>query len=276
MSFINAPLRLLFDGLLYPFRDLAPIWGLLPVSLVTSVGMLLVFKATSNQDALDRVKRGIHAGLFEIRLWNDDIRAIFRAQFDILGKNLAYLRYTLVPMVWIILPLFFIVAQLQFHYGFEGLEVGKATLLEVKLAEDAVDTGAAKPEAALDLPAGIRADTPSVWSASERELTWRIVAEEQGSHEIGLTIQGKTYSKTAVVTDDVRRRSPVKVRGWLDELIYPAESPLPRDGVVESIGLSYPDREVNLLGLKTHWLVHFFILTIVFAFLLRKPMGVTI
>ena len=276
MSFINTPLRLLFDGLLYPFRDLAPIWGLLPVSLVVSVGMLLVFKATSNQDALDRVKRGIHAGLFEIRLWNDDIRAIFRAQFDILGKNLAYLRYSLVPMVWIILPLFFVVAQLQFHYGFEGLEVGKTALLEVQLAEDAVESGAPKPAAVLALPVGIRAETPAVWNPSDRELTWRIVAEEQGSHEIGLTILGETYSKTAVVTEDVRRRSPLKVRGWLDELIYPAESALPKDGAVESIGLSYPDREVSLLGWKTHWLVHFFILTIVFAFLLRKPLGVTI
>ena len=274
MSFINTPLRMLFDGLLYPFRDLAPIWGLLPVSLMVSIGMLLIFKATSNQDALDRVKRGIHAGLFEIRLWNDDIRAIMRAQFDILGKNLSYLRYSLVPMVWIIPPLFLVVAQLQFHYGYEGLVPGESALLEVQLAESAV--GAPKPSVDLQLPAGLVAETPAVWSPSTGDLTWRIAAQQEGSYEIGVTIDGVQYAKTAEVMRDIRRRSPLKVRGWFDELVFPAESALPKGGAVESISLSYPDREVSFLGWKTHWLVHFFILTIIFAFLLRKPMGVTI
>jgi uncharacterized membrane protein (DUF106 family) len=276
MSFINAPLRMLFDAILYPFRDLAPIWGLLPISLVVSIGMLLIFKATSNQDALDDVKRGIHAGLFEIRLWNDDLRAIMRAQFDILGKNLKYLRYSLVPMVFIMPPLFFVVAQLQFHYGYEGLKPGQTALLEVVLAEGAVQAGAPKPEAALQLPEGLIAETPAVWSPSTRDLTWRLAATEAGSYDIGLTIDGESYSKTAEVADDLRRLSPNKVRGWMHELVFPAESPVGKDGAVESISLSYPDREVSLLGWKSHWLVHFFILTIVFAFLLRKPMGVTI
>ena len=276
MSFINAPLRMLFDAILYPFRDLAPIWGLLPVSLVVSIGMLVIFKATSNQDELDDVKRGIHAGLFEIRLWNDDLRAIMRAQFDILGKNLKYLRYSLVPMVFIMPPLFFVVAQLQFHYGYDGLKPGQTALLEVELAEGAVPSGAPKPVADLQLPKGLIAETPAVWSPSTRDLTWRLAATEEGSYAIGLTIDGESYSKTAEVVDDVRRLSPNKVRGWMRELVFPAESPVRKDGAVESISLSYPDREVSLLGWKSHWLVHFFILTIVFAFLLRKPMGVTI
>ncbi|MDH3255302.1 MAG: hypothetical protein OEM62_09950 [Acidobacteriota bacterium] len=276
MSFVNALLRPVFDGLLYPFRGLAPIWGLLVVSFLTSIGMLVVFKATSNQEALDRVKRGIHAGLFEIRLWNDDMRAIFRAQFEILRHNLSYLRYSLVPMVWIMVPLFFVIAQLHFHYGYRGLEPGKTALLEVEVSEDAVAPDRSKPRAELTLPAGLRAETPAVWSASERSLTWRIGADTSGRYEIGITVDGTQYSKSAVVMNDVRRRSPLRVSGWIDELVYPAESPLASGGAVESIALSYPDREVGLLGWKSHWLVHFFVLTIAFAFLLRKPMGVTI
>jgi len=275
MSIINGLLRGLFDGLLYPFRDLAPIWGLLPVSLVVSIAMLLIFKATSNQEALDRVKRRIHAGLFEIRLWNDDMRAIFRAQFDILRSNLSYLRHSLPPMLWIIPPLFLVVAQLQFHYGYEGLRPGESTLLEVELAEGAVD-GSDKPNVELVLPTGLRAETPAVWSPTERELTWRLAAETPGSYDLDIRLDGVSYSKTVVVADEVVRRSPERVRGWLNELVFPAESPLSGDGRVEAISIEYPDREVNMLGLRTHWLIHFFILTIVFAFLLRKPLGVTI
>jgi hypothetical protein len=32
---------------------------------------------------------------------------------------------------------------------------------------------------------------------------------------------------------------------------------------------------VNLLGWRTHWLIAFLVLTIVFAFALRGPLGVT-
>ena len=120
MSFINALLRPLFDTLLYPFRDLPPIVGITVVSLVTAIGLLIVFKHTSNQKALEDVKRHIHAGLFEIRLFNDDFRAIMRAQGDILRHNLRYMRYSMVPMVWTLPPLVLIIAQLQFHYGYEG------------------------------------------------------------------------------------------------------------------------------------------------------------
>ena len=50
MSFLNSLLRRLFDAALYPFRELPPLVGLALVSLVIGVGMLLVFKATSNQE----------------------------------------------------------------------------------------------------------------------------------------------------------------------------------------------------------------------------------
>ena len=115
MNFIHAPLRALFDLLLYPFRSLPAIVGLTVVSLLVSIAMLLIFKRTSNQERLDSVKRQIHAGLFEIRLFNDDIRAIFRAQFEVLRHNLNYLRLSLVPMLWMVVPLFLVVAQLQFQ-----------------------------------------------------------------------------------------------------------------------------------------------------------------
>jgi uncharacterized membrane protein (DUF106 family) len=131
MSVLNALLRAVFDAVLYPFRGMHPLVGLILVSLPISIGMLLVFKATSNQDRLSAVKRLIHACLFEIRLFNDDLLAILRAQVEILRHNFTYLRLSLVPMVWLILPLTFVIAQLQFHYGYQGLTPGRPVLLEV-------------------------------------------------------------------------------------------------------------------------------------------------
>jgi uncharacterized membrane protein (DUF106 family) len=99
MSYLNALLVPVFDAALIPFRSMPPLVGLAIVSLVTAVGMLVVFRRTSNQARLAEVKRSIHASLFEMRLFNDDLRAILRAQAEILRHNATYLRLSMVPML---------------------------------------------------------------------------------------------------------------------------------------------------------------------------------
>ena len=272
MTVVNALLGGLVNGLLYPFRDLPPIVGLLVVSLLAAIGMLAVFKATSDQSRIASVKRLIHAGLFEIRLFNDDLRLILRAQAEILRHNLTYLRLSLVPVVWMILPLGLLIAHLQFHYGYEGLVPGRPTLLKVRLAGPAEPT-----DLELSVPPGMRVETPAVWIPTLREAAWRIVSEQPGTYELSIRIDGQTYSKSVRSSEAVVRRSPLRVApGVINQALYPAEAPLPRDAPLESIELIYPTREVSLLGWDVHWLVAFFVLSIVIAFALRNRFGVVL
>ena len=277
MSSVNAVLRPVFDLLLAPFAGLPPIVSLVVVSLLTAILMLVVFKRTSDQAALAAVKRHIHAGLFEIRLFNDDLRAILRAQGEILRHNLTYLRLSLVPMVWILPPMVLLIAQLQFHYGYEGLRPGEATLLKVDLKPETVSAGD-RPRAVLDLPPGLGAQTEDVWLPAESQVAWRLAAEREGDFEVAVSIDGAPpVTKTVRVTPEVMRLSPVRVdRSFLSQLIYPAESPLPADSPIHAIHIDYADREVSVLGLGMHWLIPFFVLSIAFAFALRGSFKVTI
>lgn len=273
MSLLNAVLRIVFDVLLRPFRELPPLAGLLIVSLPVAVGMLLVFKATSDQKALDAVKRQIHACLFEIRLFNDDFRAILRAQSEVLRWNLRYLLLSLVPLAWMIVPLVLVVAQLQFHYGYRGLAPGESALVKVELQQ----ASGSKPSAALEAPQGLRVETPALWIPELRELAWRIRAESPGDYEINVKLGDVVETKSIVVSEAVRRRSPIRVGpGWLDQLIYPAEPPLPGSSPIRSIIVTYPERDVEVFGWGLHWMVIFIVLSIAFAFLLRGPLKVTI
>jgi len=61
-----------------------------------------------------------------------------------------------------------------------------------------------------------------------------------------------------------------------EQILWPAESPIPRSSQVRAIRVDYADGEVELLGWETHWLIAFFILTMDFAFALLKPLGVKI
>ena len=275
MSFVNALLRPIVDGVLFPFRDFAPIVGLTFVSLLTAIGLLIVFKHTSNQKALEAVKRKIHAGLFEIRLYNDDFGAIMRAQLSILRANLTYLRYSLAPMVWTLPPLILLIAQLQFHYGYAGLTPGEEVLLKVELSQD-VHAGSEKPPYTVSIPDGLELDDPGIWIPTLGEMAWRLTAVSPGDYELEIQNGTETATKSVRVSERVVRRSPFKVRGFLNELIYPAEPALPGDGAIESITVTYPDATVDVFGIELHWMIWFFVLSIVFAFALRGPFGVTL
>lgn len=273
MSWINALLRPLFDGLLYPFRDLPPLVGLSVVSLLTAMGMLFVIKRTSNQEALEAVKRRIHACLFEIRLFNDDLGAILRAQLEIMRHNLTYLRHSSAPMLWTLPPLVLVIAQLQFHYGYEGLRVGQETLVKVSLAgEPTPETP--RPALALSAPEGMVIDEPAVWIPTEGEMAWRVRADAEGDYELEVTLNRETVSKSVLARNSVVRRSPYRSRGFLDELIYPAEPPIPGDSAIASISVIYPDASVDVFGFDLHWMIVYFALSIVFAFILKGPFGV--
>ena len=287
MSLLNAVLARSFDLLLAPFRQLPPIVGLGVVSLATAVAMLLIFKKTSNQTRLAAVKRQIHAALFEIRLFNDDLRAIFRAQAEILRHNLTYLRLSLVPMLWMIVPLVLVIAQLQFHYGYGGLTPGEPILLKAQVRDGVTvvtppdialaSTGAREPAAVLQAPPQIEVKSPAVWIPATREVIWRISPQSAGDYELQLRLGPETYSKSVRVSDDVVRRSPVRLeRGFVNQLLYPAEPELPSDGALTSISLAYPERDISILGWELHWMIVYFALSMVFAFALRKRFNVTL
>jgi uncharacterized membrane protein (DUF106 family) len=274
MALLNAVLRFACDWMLAPFAGLPALVSLSLVSLLTSIGMLLVFKRTSRQGQLADVKRRIHACLFEIRLFSDDLRAILRAQMEILRHNATYLRLSLAPMVWIMPPLALVIAQLQFHYGYAGLRPGQSAVLAVDLAAPRLT----RPTAELDLPAGLRVEAGPVWIPTLAQLAWRVVAEREGRFELAVTVAGgERATKTVAVTQRLVRVSPRRVgASWLDQFLYPAEPPLAPASGLRSISLTYPAREVSVLGFHWQWMIPFFGLSIVFAFALRGLFKVTI
>jgi hypothetical protein len=275
VSWLNLVLGRLVGAALFPFRPFPPIVGLSVVSLAAAIGMLLVFRATSNQQAIAAVKRRIHAGVFEIRLFNDNPRAMGRAQLDILRHNLTYMRLSLAPMAWMLVPLVLLIAQLQFYYGYDGFVPGQSAIVKVRLKEGASPSSGSTPSVALEVPSGLRVETPLVWIPSEREAVWRIGTEKPGDYELTITLDGRSATKRVRVSDQVGWRSPERLEaGFLNGVLYPAEPPIESDVPIEAITVGYPEREVSLLGYPVHWMIAFFLLSLVFAFALKSRFGV--
>lgn len=277
MEFLNATLRAVFDAIQNPLASVPPWVGILLWSIPVSVFALWIFKRTSNQDRITAVKAKIHACLFEIRLFNDDIRAIFRAQWEIIGHVIHYQLLALKPMIWIFPPLILIMIQLHAFYGFRGLEPGESAIVTVTMkAEDT-----SRPNVELRVPEGVSLETPGVWAPDLHQMAWRIKAEKAGDFQLNLEHQGKTQSKNLRVTGSAVRLSPERPsRAFLAQLEWPSESPLPADSSLDTITLGYPEARLAFLGMEMEsqwaWMILFFVLTMVIGVALKSPMGVEI
>ena len=275
MTSLNAVLGTVIVWLQLPFRGLPPIVGVIVWSIPVSIFALWVFGKTSNQEKITEVKSKIAASLFEIRLFNDDLRAIAKAQWEIMGHVLRYQGLALVPMVFILPPLVLLMVQLHQFYGFRGFAPGETALMRVELAE----TGGPRPNLVIDVPEGLHLETPAVWVPALGEINWQLAADTPGDYELGFTLDGATTTKTVSVTDRVVRLSPERPpRAFMDQLEWPSERPLVPDGAIQRITIAYPEGAMEMLGWNWEWsfawMVVFFVLTMVFAFALKKPMGV--
>lgn len=272
MTAVNAILGRVADAVLGPLHGLAPLAVMLVLALMTALVILAVMKTTSDQNALAAAKRRIHADLLEMRLFNDDVRALLRAQGALLAHNGRYLWLSLVPVLITALPLTLVIAQVQSWYGYTGMTAGEPTVVTAELAGDA---GAALPT--LDAP-GADVDGGPMHFPTLHQVVWRIVPREPGPHTLRLRLpSGVAIDKTFHTGDDIARRSPSRDRAaLLTQLLYPSEPPLPADAPVTAIRVAYPERALDLFGYDVHWLIVYLAASFAFVLALRKPFGVVI
>jgi len=262
MTILNRAATAVVDVLFYPLAWLSPVVGLALVALVTAILALWVVRRTSDQRRVRAAKNGMYAALLEMRLFNDDLAAILRAQGEVLRYNARYLRASLVPILWLIVPFGLLIGQLESYYAYRGLTPHEPALVTVH-----VRPGANSAESlTLETPSAIRAETPAMWFPSTNEVVWRVVPEAEGEYAIGVHQGSATLTKTLIVSDAVRRRSTVRpAASWLDQIEYPSEPPLPADSRVEAITVGYPPRELTILGWRTPWVVIYGALTVLFG-----------
>lgn len=255
------------------FRPLAalPDWAALVVlGAVTAIVVLGVVKATSDQAAMAAAKRQVHADLFEMRLYNDDVRALLRAQAAVLRHNATYLRLSFLPLLLTAVPLTLAITQLQSWYGYTGLRVNEPVLVTADLRS------AAPVASTLDAP-GTTVDGAGAFFPTLQQVVWRVVPREPGDHVLTVGVGSATFEKSLHVSDGVARRSPLRPGpGLLSQLLEPSEPPLPADAPVLAIRVAYPSRDVDVLGWHLHWLVVYLVAAFGFVLGLRKPLRVVI
>lgn len=245
------------------------------ISFLTALLMLFIFRFTSNQEGIRRVKNKIKAHLLELRLFKDSLSLSFKAQGNIFRYNLRYISYSAKPLLVMIIPLILILIQLNLWFGYEALTPGQETIIKVKLEEgqNLLDINLA-----LEPSTGFDIQTPPLRIEEEEEINWRLQAREKGVHDLTLIVNGqRLIKKVAIAQRPLSKISPLKVRrNFINELVNPGEFPLPQDLPIKTIEVKYPAKSMNLFGWTIPWLlgippwlIVYFVLSIILGFVFK-------
>ncbi len=276
MDVVTKVMVFLGDICFAPLSKLPPAVSLWIVSALIGAAMLVIWKYTSNQDAIADVRARISANLLASRLFKDNLAVTFRAQRQILLQALRLMLYSIQPMLIMLVPFVLIMVQIGVRYEFKPLEVGEPIRVTVTMKNEGDVMGVGSR---IELPPGITANANDPCRAKKlRTIDWRLTPAEAGDYVL---VFGEGEDKVdvpiVVGSDRFERVSMMRGGSFIDRLLYSTEPDVPHSSKFESVRVAYDHRTTPILfDWELHWLLTLLILSIVFALLIKPFTNVKI
>jgi len=263
------------DVFFVPFAAAAPFWGMFAASAVTGVLMVLVYKYTSNQAGILRAKERIKGHLLETWIYREQVSVMLRAQKKVLRENFIYMGLNLKPLAAMMIPVLLILIHLNFRFGMEPVRPG-GTVLVVATRERPVPVE--EMDEALVAPDGVSLEAPPLRIESRGETFWRVSPRAKGKYVLGIKAGGVSYEKSLEAGAQGARLAPLRSKGIGNAIFYPGEPAMSAEGPLKSIEVMYPSGspEIPLTHWRPHWIIQYFILSIIFGFIAKGPLKVEI
>jgi hypothetical protein len=240
---------------------------------ITGAFLLLIFKYTSNQDAIKRVRNDIQANLFAIKLFKDATPVVLAAQWSMIVGAFRLFVLSIVPILVMTIPVLLLLGQLSLWYQHRPLRVGEESVVVMKLNGNARDS---MPDVTLEPTPAAQVVTGPVHVPSQREVVWLVKALANGPHSLSFRAGEQTVTKEFAVGDGFMRISPLRPsRDWYDALLNPAELSFPSSSLVQSVEVAYPDRTSWTSG-TDNWVIYWFAVSMIAALCVKPILKVNL
>jgi uncharacterized membrane protein (DUF106 family) len=248
-----------------------PLLAVVLLSIVVGFLMVLVFRYTSNQQEIRRAKDRLKAHLLAVRLFQDQLAVVLRSYGRILRGTASYIRLAFTPLLFVIVPMTFLIIYVDHYLGNVPLRPDQQFLLQVQTVPRELD------DISLQLPPGLTISAPPVHISASNEVVWRLMAKQKGVYQINVASSGHAVSKQVAVTDGLYYVSTDRLRNHFWTRVFISGEPvIPASSPIASITVQYPERNIELAGFEFNWIILFFIFSLAAGWVFKTVLRIEV
>ena len=244
----------IFNPWLLPFLEWNAFIGILVVSLVISILVTVVYKYTTNQDEMKRLKDKQKEYQTTMKSLRDNPSEMMKVQKEAMKTSFEYMKHSFKPTLYTMIPVLLIFSWMAGHLAYQPIMPGEAFSLTASFKDGAVGN------ATLVLPTGSEFVSDIATKPVGSVVNWKVNALE-GTHTFAVVVPGSNQTKEVIVGS---------------RYIVASEVELYQHGDIEKISVAYtkltPLGSFALFGWYPGWLALYIFFSLVFSVVLRKVM----
>lgn len=256
------------------FSGMSALTSMVLISFVTSAGVLLIFKYASNQKMIKKYKKMIFGYFLELGLFKDQFKRSMGSQLNILLCNFHYLRYFLIPLILMFIPIFILMMQLDFRMGYKKFNNGDTFIVNVKLDKNIINSQVEVLEnIQVEPSANVSIDPVPVIIPSDFSISWRgMVKDNSGTQFIKVYMKNSNNYVMKLISPrgDYQSYSIVKKKyESVYDLLFLGEGTIEKMSPFYLVSINNEKEQYSFFGIKFSVLVYYFILTMIFSFIMK-------
>lgn len=229
-----------------------PLWlGILILAAILTMITNLVYKYTTDQKEMKRLKEKIKSTQEEMKKHRQDPKKLQKIQKEAMETNMSYTMKSLKPMLYTFLPLILIFGWMNANLAYELVQPGEMVPVHVQM----------QMPSELTLTGDVLIDGEATKQTIESQANWKISADSLGEHPFTITDQDGNAMQHFLLVGDRPQ-----------EFTKAGEAPF------EQLELSYqknkPFGGFSLFGYQPGWLFTYILFSIVLSISTRKLMKI--
>lgn len=240
----------LLDPVFSPLLKLPTIFAVIIVSFLISLIVTVLYKYTTDQNLMKRLKEEMKEFQKEIKELRQDPQKAMEVQKRAMQTNAKYMMQSMKSTLYSILPIIIIFSWMTANFAYNPI------LPEQEFTVSIFFEKGFNGEVELSVPKGIMMQGDAKKDISEDAAKW-VLSGEEGEYLLEFVYDGKKQTKEILISKN-RYKEPVKEIG---------------DGIAKSIEVEHKEKKVlnlYIFGWKLGWLGTYIIFSIIFSILIRR------
>ena len=242
-----------------PFSEfifsLHPLASIAIIAFTVTLFTSLVYRFVTDQKVMQALKKELKDLQKMMKEHRDKPEKLMRIQKEAMEKNMQYMRHSMKPMLFTMLPLILMFGWLNAHIAYEPIAPGQTFEVWVEMQSGIQGTIELEiyPE-----NADFVFETSREQDIEDGEARWRL-SGPPGEYELRYHFEGETETQELLITDKPEYRSPtVGASGSFNRLNIGNEQVEP----------------LSFLGIGWTWIWSYILLSVGFSIVIRKVLKV--